>query len=164
MKSINREAMFNVLTKVLNTDTIILHYKELDTALNAYYFFRDEFYAKSKKASVIPEDEEDYWTKSPTFREGRISLVEYPEHSQYCVFISIYSPYLGYTTLSDELLADREITPIRISRPLKSGEIDSYLDLDYFTNPIDVKFPRGLALEKIVTLDEKERKILNSLS
>ena len=89
-------------------------------------------------------------------REGRISLVEYPEHSQYCVFISIYSPYLGYTTLSDELLADREITPIRISRPLKSGEIDSYLDLDYWTNPIDVKFPRGLALEQIATLDNKQ--------
>ena len=154
MKSINREAMFNVLTKVLSTDTIILHYKELDTALNAYYFFRDEFYAKSKKASVIPED--DYWFKSPIFWEGRISLVEYSEHSQYCVFISICSPYLGYTTLSDDLLEDREITPIRISRPLKSGEIDSYLDLDYWTNPIDVKFPRGLALEKIVTLDDKE--------
>ena len=162
MKSINRETMFNVLTKVLNTDTIILHYKELDTALNAYYFFRDEFYAKSNKIPEAPED--DYWFKSPAFREGRISLVEYPEHSQYCVFISIYSPYLGYTTLSDELLADREITPIRISRPLKSGEIDSYLDLDYFTNPIDVKFPRGLTLEKIVTLEDKERKILNSLS
>ena len=154
MKSINRETMLYVLTKVLNTDTIILHYKELDTALNAYYFFRDEFYAKSKKTPVIPEDEEDYWTKSPSFREGRISLVEYPEHSQYCVFISIYSPYLGYTTLSDDLLEDREITPIRVSRPLKSGEIDSYLDLDYWTNPIDVKFPRGLALEKIVTLDD----------
>ena len=153
MKSINRETILYVLTKVLNTDTIILHYKELDTALKAYYFFRDEFYAKSNK---IPEDEEDYWTKSPSFSEGRISLVEYPEQSQYCVFISIYSPYLGYTTLSDELLADREITPIRISRPLKSGEIDSYLDLDYFTNPIDVKFPRGLALEKIVTLDNKQ--------
>ena len=152
MKSINREAMFNVLTKVLSTDTIILHYKELDTALNAYYFFRDEFYAKSKK---IPEAEDDYWFKSPIFWEGRISLVEYSEHSQYCVFISIYSPYLGYTTLSDELLADREITPIRISRPLKSGEIDSYLDLDYWTNPITVKFPRGLALEKIVTLEDK---------
>ena len=145
MKSINREAMFNVLTKMLSTDTIILHYKELDTALNAYYFFRDEFYAKSNK---IPE--------APAFREGRISLVEYPEHSQYCVFVSIYQPYLGYTALSDELFEDREITPIRISRPLKSGEIDSYLDLDYFTNPIDVKFPRGLALEKIVTLDDKE--------
>ena len=162
MKSINRETMLYVLTKVLNTDTIILHYKELDTALNAYYFFRDEFYAKSNKVPEAPED--DYWFKSPIFWEGRISLVEYPEYSQYCVFISICSPYLGYTTLSDELLADREITPIRISRPLKSGEIDSYLDLDYFTNPIDVKFPRGLALEKIVTLDEKERKILNSLS
>ena len=61
MKSINRETMLYVLTKVLNTDTIILHYKELDTALKAYYFFRDEFYAKSKKAPVIPEDEEDYW-------------------------------------------------------------------------------------------------------
>ena len=60
--------MFNVLTKVLSTDTIILHYKELDTALNAYYFFRDEFYAKSKKAPVIPEDEEDYWTKSLIFK------------------------------------------------------------------------------------------------
>ena len=164
MKSINREAMFNVLTKVLSSDTIILHYKELDTALNAYYFFRDEFYAKSKKASVIPEDEEDYRAEVAAFREGRISLVEYSEHSQYCVFISICSPYLGYTTLSDELLADREITPIRISRPLKSDEIDSYLDLDYWTNPIDVKFPRGLALEKIVTLDDKERKVLNSLS
>ena len=94
MKSINREAMFNVLTKVLSTDTIILHYKELDTALNAYYFFRDEFYAKSNK---IPEaSEDDYWFKSPIFWEGRISLVEYSEHSQYCVFISIYSPYLGY--------------------------------------------------------------------
>ena len=155
MKSINREAMFNVLTKVLNTDTIILHYKELDTALKAYYFFRDEFYAKSNK---IPEaSEDDFWFRSPSFSEGGISLVEYPEHSQYCVFISIYSPYRGYTTLSDELLADREITPIRISRPLKSGEIGSYLDLDYFTNPIDVKFPRGLALEKIVTLEDKER-------
>ena len=154
MKSINREAMWYVLTKVLNTDTIILHYKELDTALKAYYFFRDEFYAKSNKAPEAPED--DYWFKSPIFWEGRISLVEYPEHSQYCVFISIYSPYLGYTTLSDELLADREITPIRISRPLKSGEIDDYRDLDYWTNPIDVKFPRGLALEKIVTLDDKE--------
>ena len=152
MKSLNREAMFSVLTKVLNTDTIILHYKELDTALNAYYFFRDEFYAKSDKVPEAPED--DYWFKSPIFWEGRISLVEYPEHSQYCVFISIYSPYLGYTTLSDELLADREITPIRISRPLKSGEIDDYRDLDYWTNPIDVKFPRGLALEKIVTLDD----------
>ena len=152
MKSINRETMLYVLTKVLNTDTIILHYKELDTALNAYYFFRDEFYAKSDKVSEAPED--DFWFRSPAFREGRISLVEYPEHSQYCVFISIYSPYLGYTTLSDELLADREITPIRISRPLKSGEIDSYLDLDYWTNPIDVKLPRGLALEKIVTLDD----------
>ena len=94
MKSINREAMFNVLTKVLSTDTIILHYKELDTALKAYYFFRDEFYAKSNKIPKAPED--DYWFKSPAFREGRISLVEYPEHSQYCVFISIYSPYLGY--------------------------------------------------------------------
>lgn len=154
MKSINREAMFNVLTKVLSTDTIILHYKELDTALKAYYFFRDEFYAKSNKAPVIPEDEEDIWTKSPAFREGRISLVEYPEHSQYCVFASIYQPYLGYTTLSDELFEDREITPIRISRPLKSGEIDDYRDLDYWTNPIDVKFPRGLALEKIVTLND----------
>ena len=152
MKSFNREAMFNVLTKVLNTDTIILHYKELDTALKAYYFFRDEFYAKSNKVSEAPED--DYWFKSPIFREGRISLVEYPEHSQYCVFISIYSPYLGYTTLSDELLEDREITPIRISKPLKSGEIDSSLDLDYWSNPINVKFPRGLALEKIVTLDD----------
>ena len=155
MKSLNREAMFSVLTKVLNTDTIILHYKELDTALNAYYFFRDEFYAKSNK---IPEaSEDDFWFRLPSLREGRISLVEYPEHSQYCVFISIYSPYLGYTTLSDELLADREITPIRISRPLKSGEIDDYRDLDYWTNPIDVKFPRGLALEKIVTLEDKER-------
>ena len=163
MKNLNREAMLYVLTKVLNTDTIILHYKELDTALKAYYFFRDEFYAKSNKVPVIPEDEEDYWTKSPAFREGRISLVEYPEHSQYCVFISIYQPYLGYTTLSDELFEDREITPIRISRPLKSGEIDDYRDLDYWSNPIDVKFPRGLALEKIVTLDEKERKILNNL-
>ena len=153
MKSINREAMFNVLTKVLNTDTIVLHYKELDTALNAYYFFRDEFYAKSDKVPETPED--DYWFKSPAFREGRISLVEYPEHSQYCVFVSIYSPYLGYAALSDELFEDREITPIRISRPLKSGEIDSYLDLDYWTNPIDVKFPRGLALEKIVTLNDK---------
>ena len=159
MKSVNRETMWYVLTKVLNTDTIILHYKELDAALKAYYFFRDEFYAKSNKAPVIPEDEEDYWTKSPAFKEGRISLVEYPEHSQYCVFISIYSPYLGYTALSDDLLEDREITPIRISRPLKSGEIDDYRDLDYWTNPIDVKFPRGLALEKIVTLDDKvERK------
>ena len=156
MKSVNRETMFYVLTKVLNTDTIILHYKELDTALNAYYFFRDEFYAKSNKVPVILEDEEDYRTKSPAFREGRISLVEYPEYSQYCVFISIYSPYLGYTALSDDLLEDREITPIRISRPLKIGEIDSYSDLDYWTNPIDVKFPRGLALEKIVTLDDKE--------
>ena len=155
MKSINRETMWYVLTKVLNTDTIILHYKELDTALKAYYFFRDEFYAKSNKVPVILENEEDYWTKSPAFREGRISLVEYPEHSQYCVFISIYSPYLGYTALSDDLLEDREITPIRISRPLKSGEIDVYRDLDYWTNPIDVKFPRGLALEKIVTLDDK---------
>ena len=154
MKSVNRETMFNVLTKVLSTDTIILHYKELDTALKAYYFFRDEFYAKSNKVPEASED--DFWFKSPSFREGRISLVEYPEHSQYCVFISIYSPYLGYTTLSDELLEDREITPIRISKPLKSGEIDSYLDLDYWTNPIDVKFPRGLALEKIVTLDDKE--------
>ena len=126
MKSINREAMLYVLTKVLNTDTIILHYKELDTALNAYYFFRDEFYAKSKKASVIPEDEEDYWTKSPAFREGRISLVEFPESSQYCVFISIYSPYLGYTVLSDELLEYKEITPIRISRPLKHSLDDDY--------------------------------------
>ena len=152
MKSINRETMLYVLTKVLSTDTIILHYKELDTALNAYYFFRDEFYAKSNKVPEAPED--DYWFKSPIFWEGRISLVEYPEHSQYCVFISIYSPYLGYTTLSDDLLEDREISPIRISRPLKSGEIDSYLDLDYWTNPIDVKFPRGLALEKIVTLDD----------
>ena len=151
MKSINREAMLYVLTKVLNTDTIVLHYKELDTALKAYYFFRDEFYAKSNKVPVIPEDEEDSWTKSPAFREGRISLVEYPEHSQYCVFVSIYQPYLGYTALSDELFEDREITPIRISRPLKSGEFDDYRDLDYWTNPIDVKFPRGLALEKIVT-------------
>ena len=152
MKSVNRETMWYVLTKVLNTDTIVLHYKELDTALNAYHFFRDEFYAKSNKVPEAPED--DYWFKSPTFREGRISLVEYPEHSQYCVFISIYSPYLGYTTLSDELLEDREISPIRISKPLKSSEIDSYLDLDYWTNPIDVKFPRGLALEKIFTLDD----------
>ena len=152
MKSINREAMFNVLTKVLSTDTIILHYKELDTALNAYYFFRDEFYAKSNKVPEASED--DYWFKSPIFWEGRISLVEYPEHSQYCVFISIYSPYLGYATLSDELLEDREITPIRISKPLKSGEIDDYRELDYWTNPIDVKFPRGLALEKIFTLDD----------
>ena len=152
MKSINRETMWYVLTKVLSTDTIILHYKELDIALKAYYFFRDEFYAKSNK---IPEaSEDDFWFRSPLFSEGRISLVEYPEHSQYCVFISIYSPYLGYTALSDDLLEDREITPIRISRPLKSGEIDSYLDLDYWTNPIDVKFPRGLALEKIVTLDD----------
>ena len=155
MKSVNRETMFYILTKVLTTDTIILHYKELDTALNAYYFFRDEFYAKSNKVPVIPEDEEDFWTKSPAFRDGKISLVEYPEHSQYCVFVSIYQPYLGYTTLSDELFENREITPIRISRPLKSGEIDSYGDLDYWTNPIDVKFPRGLALEKIATLDDK---------
>ena len=154
MKSINRETMWYVLTKVLTTDTIILHYKELDTALNAYYFFRDEFYAKSNKVPVIPEDEEDFWTKSPAFRDGKISLVEYPEHSEYCVIVSIYQPYLGYTTLSDELFESREITPIRISRPLKSGEIDNYRDLDYWTNPIDVKFPRGLALEKIVTLDD----------
>lgn len=154
MKNLNREAMLYVLTKVLNTDTIVLHYKELDTALNAYYFFRDEFYAKSNKVPVIPGDEDNYWFKSPAFREGKISLVEYSEHSQYCVFISIYSPYLGYTTLSDDLLEDREITPIRVSRPLKSGEIDDYRDLDYWTNPIDVKFPRGLALEKIVTLDD----------
>ena len=152
MKSVNRETMWYVLTKVLNTDTIILHYKELDTALKAYYFFRDEFYAKSNKVPEAPED--DYWFKSPIFWEGRISLVEYPEHSQYCVFISIYSPYLGYTALSDDLLEDREITPIRISKPLKSGEIDDYRDLDYWTNPIDVKFPRGLALEKIFTLDD----------
>ena len=152
MKSINRETMWYVLTKVLNTDTIILHYKELDTALNAYYFFRDEFYTKCSKVPEAPED--DYWFKSPIFWEGRISLVEYPEHSQYCVFISIYSPYLGYTALSDDLLEDREITPIRVSRPLKSGEIDDYRELDYWTNPIDVKFPRGLALEKIVTLDD----------
>ena len=155
MKSINREAMLYVLTKVLSTDTIVLHYKELDTALKAYFFFRDEFYAKSNKAPVIPEDEENYWTKSPAFREGRISLVEYTEHSQYCVFVSIYSPYLGYTVLSDELFEDREITPIRISIPLKSGEIDDYRDLDYWSNPIDVKFPRGLVLEKIVTLDDE---------
>ena len=80
MKSINRETMLYILTKVLNTDTIILHYKELDTALNAYYFFRDEFYAKSDKKPVIPED--DYWFKSSAFREGRISLVEYPQHSR----------------------------------------------------------------------------------
>ena len=152
MKNVNRETMWYVLTKVLSTDTIILHYKELDTALKAYYFFRDEFYAKSNKIPEAPED--DYWFKSPAFREGKISLVEYPEHSQYCVFISIYSPYLGYTALSDDLLEDREITPIRISRPLKSGEIDDYRDLDYWTNPIDVKFPRGLALEKIVTLND----------
>ena len=135
MKSINRETMLCILAKVLSTDTIILHYKELDTALNAYYFFRDEFYVKSNKVL-----------------EGKISLVEYSEHSQYCVFISINSPYLGYTTLSDKLLANREITPIRISRPLKSDEIDDYRDLDYWTNPIDVKFPRGLALEKIELL------------
>ena len=139
MKSINRETMLCILAKVLSTDTIILHYKELDTALNAYYFFRDEFYAKSNKVL-----------------EGRISLVEYSEHSQYCVFISINSPYFGYTILSDELLADRETTPVRISRPLKNDEIDDYRDLDYWTNPIDVKFPRGLALEKIVTLDDKQ--------
>lgn len=155
MKSINKEAMFYILTKVLNTDTIILHYNELDTALNAYYFFRDEFYAKSNKEPLVSEDEEDIWTKSPAFREGRISLVEYSEHSQYCVFVSIYQPYLGYAALSDKLFEDREITPIRISRPLKSGEIDDYRDLDYWTNPIDVKFPRGLALEKIVTLSDK---------
>ena len=74
------------------------------------------------------------------------------------MFISINSPYLGYTTLSDELLADREITPIRIKKKQKSGEIDSYLDLDYWTNPIDVKFPRGLALEKIVTEDKEGEK------
>ena len=153
MKSINKETMLYVLTKVLTTDTIILHYKELDTALNAYYFFRDEFYAKSNKVPVIPED--DYWFKSPAFRDGKISLVEYPEHSQYCVIVSIYQPYLGYTTLSDELFENREITPIRISRPLKSGEIDNYRDLDYWTNPIDVKFPRGLALEKIATLNDR---------
>ena len=154
MKNLNREAMFYILTKVLNTDTIILHYKELDTALNAYYFFRDEFYAKSDKEPLVLEDEEDIWTRSPAVREGRISLVEYPEQSQYCVFVSIYQPYLGYTALSDELFEDREITPIRISRPLKSGEIDDYRDLDYWTNPIDAKFPRGLALEKIVTLND----------
>ena len=141
MKSINRETMLCILAKVLSTDTIILHYKELDTALNAYYFFRDEFYAKSNKVL-----------------EGKISLVEYSEHSQYCVFISINSPYFGYTILSDELLADREITPIRISRPLKNDEIDDYRDLDYWTNPIDVKFPRGLALEKIVTEDKEGEK------
>lgn len=146
--------MLYVLTKVLGTDTIVLHYKELDTALKAYYFFRDEFYAKSDKKPVILGGGGNYWTKSPAFREGRISLVEYTEHSQYCVFISIYQPYLGYTALSDELLEDREITPIRISRPLKSGEFDDYRDLDYWTNPIDVKFPRGLALEKIVTLND----------
>ena len=68
MKSINRETMLCILAKVLSTDTIILHYKELDTALNAYYFFRDEFYVKSNKVL-----------------EGKISLVEYSEHSQYFV-------------------------------------------------------------------------------
>ena len=65
MKNLNRETMWYVLTKVLNTDTIVLHYKELDTALKAYYFFRDEFYAKSNKEPLVPED--DYWFKSPIF-------------------------------------------------------------------------------------------------
>ena len=150
MKSINKETMNYVLTKLLFTDTIVLHYDKLDTALKAYHFFRDEFYAKCSKVPEAPED--DYWFKSSAFREGKISLIEFPEHSQYCVFVSIYQPYLGYTALSDELLEYREITPIRISRPLKHSLDDDYDVDDYFTVPI-VKFPRGLVLEKIVTLD-----------
>ena len=152
MKTINKETMNYVLTKLLFTDTIVLHYDKLDTALKSYFFFRDEFYAKCSKESSSSENIWKYDDKAS--KEGKISLIEFPEHSQYCVFVSIYQPYLGYTALSDELFEDREITPIRISRPLKSGEIDSYRDLDYFTNPIDVKFPRGLALEKIVTLSD----------
>ena len=152
MKSINKETMNYVLTKLLFTDTIVLHYNELDTALNAYFFFRDEFYAKCSKKSSSPEN---IWQYDKASKEGKISLVEFPEYSQYCVFISIYSPYLGYTTLSDELLEYKEITPIRISRPLKHSLDDDYDVDDYFTVPV-VKFPRGLALEQIVTLDNKQ--------
>ena len=152
MKSINKETMNYVLTKLLFTDTIVLHYDKLDTALNAYFFFRDEFYAKTSKASTNPENIWQYDDKAS--KEGKISLVEFPESSQYCVFISIYNPYLGYTALSDELLEYKEITPIRISRPLKHSLDDDYDVDDYFTVPI-VKFPRGLVLEKIVILDDK---------
>ena len=154
MKSINKETMNWVLTKLLFTDTIVLHYDKLDTALNAYFFFRDEFYAKCSKYSSSPENIWQYDDKAS--KEGKISLVEYPEYSQYCVFISIYSPYLGYTVLSDELLRDREITPIRISRPLKHSLDDGYDVDDYFTDPGVIKFPRGFALEQIVTLDNKQ--------
>lgn len=145
--------MSYVLTKLLFTDTIVLHYDKLDTALNAYFFFRDEFYSKTSRASTNPEN---IWQYEPEeSKEGKISLVEFPEHSQYCVFISIYQPYLGYTVLSDELLEYREITPIRISRPLKHSLDDDYDVDDYFTVPV-VKFPRGLVLEKIVTLNDKQ--------
>ena len=152
MKSINKETMNWVLTKLLFTDTIVLHYDKLDIALKAYFFFRDEFYAKTSRASTNPENIWQYDDKAS--KEGKISLVEFPEHSQYCVFISIYNPYLGYTALSDELLEYKEITPIRISRPLKHSLDDDYDVDDYFTVPV-VKFPRGLVLEKIVTLDDK---------
>ena len=152
MKSINKETMNWVLTKLLFTDTIVLHYDKLDIALKAYFFFRDEFYAKTSRASTNPENIWQYDDKAS--KEGKISLVEYPEYSQYCLFISIYNPYLGYTALSDELLEYKEITPIRISRPLKHSLDDDYDVDDYFTVPV-VKFPRGLVLEKIVTLDDK---------
>ena len=152
MKSINKETMNYVLTKLLFTDTIVLHYNKLDTALNAYFFFRDEFYSKTSRASTNPENIWQYDDKAS--KEGKISLIEFPEHSQYCVFISIYNPYLGYTALSDELLEYREITPIRISRPIKHSLDDDYDVDDYFTVPV-VKFPRGLVLEKIVTLNDE---------
>ena len=153
MKSINKETMNYVLTKLLFTDTIVLHYDKLDRTLNAYFFFRDEFYAKTSRASTNPENIWQYDDKAS--KEGKISLVEFPEHSQYCVFISIYNPYLGYTALSDELLEYKEITPIRISRPLKHSLDDDYDVDDYFTVPV-VKFPRGLVLEQIATLDNKQ--------
>ena len=152
MKSINKETMKCVLTKLLFTDTIVLHYDKLDTALKSYFFFRDEFYVKCSKELSSPENIWQYDDKAS--KEGKISLIEFPEHSQYCVFVSIYQPYLGYTALSDELFEDREITPIRISRPIKHSLDDDYDVDDYFTVPV-VKFPRGLVLEKIVTLDDE---------
>lgn len=156
MKSINKETMIFVLTKLLFTDTIVLHYNNLDTALKSYFFFRDEFYAKCSKVSSSPENIWKYDDKAS--KEGKISLVEFPEYSQYCVFISIYNPYLGYTALSDDLLEYKEITPVRISRPLKHSIYDDYEVDDYFTVPV-VKFPRGLVLEQIITLDDKQENL-----
>lgn len=162
MQAINQETMKYITAKVLTTDTIVLHYDKLDTALKAYNFFKNEFYAKSRKDV---EEQEDVLFKSfklwSDFKNGRISLVEYPEHSQYCVFVSINSPYCGYTLLNSRLLEENKITPIRISKPLKH-----FWYSDYGSNILeveklpDVKFPRNFILEQIITLDNKETKCL----